>query len=133
MIAALAVPVVGWWLAQRALPPLDGLITLRDLQEPVFVKFDSRAIPYIEARSETDLYVAQGYLTARDRLFQMDLLRRASQGELSGVFGLGLLTQDKLAKTVGIYRAAQEEVNQLSPQLRSCLEAYARGVNLYLL
>src|SRR4026209_459398 len=107
LILAFALPVTGWWLAQRTLPAMNGVVTLPDLHSPVIVKFDTRAVPYIDASSETDAMMAQGYLMARDRMVQMDMLRRAARGELSEIFGLGTLPADKLMRTGGIKRSAE--------------------------
>jgi penicillin amidase len=96
------------------------------------VKFDGRAIPYIEAANEPDLYLSQGFLTARDRIFQMDILRRTAEGKLSEIFGGSCLPGDRLARTIGCGRLAASEVNLLSPEARKMLEDYSLGVNLYL-
>lgn len=133
MIVVLAAPAGLWWLAQRALPKMEGVASVSQLQDRVAVKFDSRAVPYIEAASERDAYVAQGFITARDRMFQMDLLRRAAQGKLSEVFGPGCLPADKMARTMGFNRLAADEYSKLPPTMRAVLDAYARGVNDYLL
>jgi penicillin G amidase len=133
MMAALAAPAGLWWLAQRALPRMEGTVVVSQINNPVAVKFDSRAVPYIEAGLERDAYIAQGFLTARDRMFQMDMLRRAAAGNLSEVFGPGCLPADKMARTIGFSRLAADELSQLPPAMRSVLDAYARGVNDYLL
>jgi penicillin G amidase len=132
LILAFALPVTGWWLAQRTLPAMNGVVTLSDLRSPVIVKFDTRAIPYIDASTETDAWMAQGYLMARDRMFQMDMLRRAARGELSEIYGLGTLPADKLMRTIGIRRSAEAEARALPAVVRANLEAFSRGVNLYI-
>jgi len=132
MVALLALPLGGWWFAQRPLPPLDGVVSVPELSGPAIVNFDGRSVPYVQATSEADAYLAQGYLTARDRLFQMDMLRRTALGQLSAVFGPGSLPQDKLMRTIGFGRLAEAELGQLSPEVRDGLEAYCRGVNSYL-
>src|SRR5215218_8435996 len=77
--------------AQRTPPE----VTLNGLKESVTVRRDSRSIPYIEAKNDPDLYFAQGYITASDRLWQMDLLRRVVRGETAEIFGKTTLEQDK--------------------------------------
>src|SRR5687767_3887900 len=76
-------------------PVLDGLT------EPVEVRRDSRSIPYIAARNDQDLYFVQGYVTASDRLWQMDLLRRVPRGEMSEIFGAATLDEDKRWRRFG--------------------------------
>ena len=132
LLLLLTVPVGIWWCVQRPVPPLDAVIHAPAIAEPVLVRFDGRAIGYIEARQDADLYMAQGYVTARDRMFQMDMLRRVAEGKLSQVFGPALLAQDKLVRTVGYARAAQRELASLPEPARAALQAYCRGVNFYL-
>lgn len=102
------------------------------LKESVTVRRDSRAIPYIEAQNETDLYFVQGYTTASDRLWQMDLMRRLARGETAEIFGKAALEEDKRWRRFGFAGIAEESVNYLSPDLRSALENYAAGVNAYI-
>ncbi len=132
LLLVLALPVLGWWLAQRSLPPMSGIVTVAQLSNPATIKFDGRSIPYIEADSEADAYTAQGYAMARDRMFQMDMLRRLACGELSEVFGTNTLSSDKLMRTIGFKRLAEVETAQLSPSVRDGVESFARGVNAYL-
>src|SRR6185295_13137775 len=88
-----------------------------------------------EAKNDDDLYFAQGYATASDRLFEMDLFRRTARGELAEMLGAGpnniALDQDKLHRTYGFAQAAEAELATTSPRARQVLEAYARGVNAY--
>jgi penicillin G amidase len=110
-------------------------IKIKGLKDRVTITRDERGIPYIEAKNDEDLYFAQGYATAADRLWQMDLVRRTARGELAEVLGAGpadvALNQDKLHRTYGFAQAAEAEVAQAAPQVRAVLEAYARGVNAY--
>jgi penicillin G amidase len=114
--------------------PLQTL-QIKGLKERVKITRDERGIPYIDAKSDEDLYFAQGYATAADRLWQMDLVRRTARGELAEVLGAGpnnaALDQDKLHRTYGFAQAAEAEVAQASPKSLAVLEAYARGVNAY--
>jgi penicillin amidase len=108
---------------------------IKGIKDTVTIRRDERGIPYIEARNDEDLYFGQGYATAADRLWQMDLFRRTARGELAEVMGAGpgnfALDQDKLHRTYGFIQAADAEYANLSPQSRRVLEAYARGVNAY--
>src|SRR5688572_4513526 len=110
-------------------------IKIKGLKDRVTITRDERGIPYIEAKNDEDLYFAQGYATAADRLWQMDLVRRTGRGELAEVLGAGpadaALNQDKLHRTYGFAQAAEAEVAQAPPKVVSVLEAYARGVNAY--
>ena len=111
-------------------------IAMLDLRDPVTVRRDERGIPYIEAKNNEDLYFAQGYATASDRLWQMDLLRRTERGELAEVLGAGpnniALEQDKQHRTLGFAQVVDAELAQASVESRVLLEAYARGVNAYI-
>jgi penicillin amidase len=111
-------------------------ITMAGLHDRVIVRRDERGIPYIEAKNDEDLYFAQGYVTASDRLWQMDLLRRTERGELAEVLGAGpnnaALEQDKQHRTLGFAQVVDAEIAQASPESRILLEAYARGVNAYI-
>lgn len=110
-------------------------VQAKGLKERVTIMRDERGIPYIDAKSDEDLYFAQGYATAADRLWQMDLFRRTARGELAEVLGAGpnnvALDQDKLHRTYGFAQAAEAEVAQASPKSLAIIEAYARGVNAY--
>lgn len=110
-------------------------IQLQGIKATVTIRRDERGIPYVEAQNDEDLYFGQGYATAADRLWQMDLFRRTARGELAEVMGAGpsnaALDQDKLHRTYGFIQAAEAEYANLSARSRSVLDAYARGVNAY--
>ena len=131
LVAGLACSA-GWWIVHRALPQLDGAASLPELKHEVTVDRDIWGVPYIRAGSLEDLITAQGYVLAQDRLWHMDVLRRAAAGELSEVFGHVGLQLDREFRTVGLYVAAEREASRLDPQMRGLLEAYARGVNRYI-
>ncbi|HEY0375436.1 MAG TPA: penicillin acylase family protein [Pyrinomonadaceae bacterium] len=111
------------------------MMQLAGLRGNVTVRRDERGIPYIEAADETDLYFAQGYVTASDRLWQMELLRRTARGELAEIFGAGpensALESDKQHRRYGFAQLAEKQAAALPPRLSGALEAYARGVNAY--
>lgn len=115
--------------------PQQQAIQLKDIKDRITIHRDERGIPYVEAQNDEDLYFGQGYATAADRLWQMDLFRRTARGELSEVLGAGpnnvALDQDKLHRTYGFTQAAEAELGSASPRVRTVLEAYARGVNAY--
>src|SRR5258708_28811613 len=107
-------------------------LAVAGLRDRVTVRRDERGIPYIEAKNDADLYFAQGYVTASDRLWQMDLMRRNERGELAEVLGNAVLEQDKQHRSLGFSRVVDAEVARASAQSRAVLEAYANGVNAYI-
>jgi penicillin amidase len=112
--------------------PATQSVKLRGLKDDVTIRRDERGIPYIEAKNDEDLYFGQGYATAADRLWQMDLARRTGRGELAEVLGAPALEQDKQHRVLGFAQVAEAEAAQASPQSKAVLEAYARGVNGYI-
>ena len=116
-------------VAQRNLPQLSGSITVRGLATPVTIARDPRGIPTIHAETFDDLLFGQGFVTAQDRLFQMDTLRRHASGELAEVLGSGLLPHDRLQRTLSLAPAADRILTQLPPDQLRHLERYAAGVN----
>ena len=114
---------------RSAAPQLSGTLTLGGLEAPVDVWRDSLGVPHIRAQSERDLLFAQGCVHAQDRLWQMDLLRRAGTGRLSELFGSDLLESDRFLRVLGMARAAQRDAAALGSAERALLEAYADGVN----
>ena len=96
------------------------------LKDEVTVRRDSRGIPYIEAKSDADLYFTQGYITASDRLWQMDLMRRLARGETAEIFGNSVLEEDKRWRRFGFAEIANLSLGGLNPQLREALNNYAR-------
>ena len=124
----------GWFYskARSALPQMDGRLRVPGLSAPVKVIRDGHGAPTIDAANFNDLFFAQGYVTAQDRLFQMDGMRRFAAGELSEVFGSDYLEHDRQQRILGLKVVAQRSVEALSAEDRSRFEAYARGVNAYL-
>jgi penicillin amidase len=110
-------------------------LQIKGLKDRVTITRDERGIPYIDAKNDEDLYFAQGYATAADRLWEMDLFRRTARGELAEILGAGpnnfVLDQDKLHRTYGFAQEVDAEVAQAPPKSLGALEAYARGVNAY--
>jgi penicillin amidase len=115
----------------RSYPTLNAELRVIGLQAQAEVWRDVDGVPHIFAANEHDLFFVQGYVTAQDRLFQLDLLRRIGQGRLSELFGATTLDTDKFLRTLGLYRVANREVELLSPEARAALDAYAEGVNKY--
>src|SRR5213076_1123410 len=90
-------------------------ISIAGLKSSVTIRRDERGIPYIEAANDEDLYFAQGYITASDRLWQMDLLRRTVRGELSEIFGQATLSQDKTQRVFGFAGILEQTTAHLPP------------------
>jgi penicillin amidase len=124
--------IIGWWGVRRPLPTLEGDIPVAGLKDGVTIDRDAWGRPWIRARSTEDLVMAQGYVMAQDRLWQMDLLRRVASGELSEIFGGVALNFDKENRTLGMRAAAERAVADSTPEIRGLLESYARGVNQYI-
>src|SRR5213078_4171198 len=112
--------------------PSSQTLQLRGLRDRVTVRRDERGIPYIEATNDADLYFAQGYITASDRLWQMDLLRRTVRGELSEIFGQAALAQDKNHRIYGFAGVVDETLKRLPAKFSGALNAYANGVNAFI-
>ncbi len=107
-------------------------IKVAGLSGPVVVKRDARAIPYIEAQNDDDLYFMQGYVTASDRLWQMDVMRRVARGQTAEIFGEQALKEDIRWRKLGLAAVAEKSAELLSPELRKALERYSAGVNAYI-
>jgi penicillin amidase len=133
-VGALAVvsAIVGALLVYLTLPASSGRFTLPGLSAPVTIVFDRNGIPFIRAGSDTDAAEALGYLHARDRLFEMDLMRRAASGTLSEILGPITLDSDEEMRRLGLRQSAQSDIASLSPGARAMLQAYADGVNAYI-
>lgn len=134
VVTVLAVVVAGLtvWSVRRALPTLDGELTLTGLSAPVTVRRDAHGIPQIYAKTSDDLYRAQGFVHAQDRFWEMDFRRHVTAGRVSELFGESQLETDKYLRTMGWRRVAEQEVALLAPESRKGLEAYAAGVNAWL-
>ena len=122
----------AWWFVYRPLPQLEGTIALASLQKDVTVERDRWGVPHIRAASVQDLAEAQGYLMAQDRLWQMDLLRRVSRGQLSEILGPMTLHYDREFRTMQFGHAAERDLQLMDAESRSIMEAYARGVNQFI-
>ena len=118
---------------RASLPQTTGSITLDGLSGPVDVKRDSYGIPQIYASSDADLFMAQGYVQAQDRFYEMDVRRHMTSGRLSEMFGKSQVKDDEFLRTLGWDRVAEKEYDTtLSASTKKYLQAYAKGVNAYL-
>ncbi|NIP83712.1 MAG: hypothetical protein GWM90_32570, partial [Gemmatimonadetes bacterium] len=116
------VTVVVLWV-RSAEPDRSGTWETPGLGAEVTVLWDSLAVPHVWAGSTADLLFAQGFLHARDRLFQMDLVRRTAQGRLAEVLGQDALDSDRFLRTMDLWSVTAEEERRLAPELRALLEA----------
>lgn len=133
LLLAVGVLYVYWWQIARAQPTTNGDASAACFAEPVEILRDRHGIPHIYARSRADLFRAQGYVHAQDRIWQMEQNRRAANGTLAEVFGEAALEADRFSRTVGFRRAAAAEWERLDEPSRQVLLWYAEGVNTYLL
>jgi penicillin amidase len=115
-----------------AMPQLDGTVKVSGLKAPVTVIRDAHGVPSITAQSLDDLFFAQGYVTAQDRLWQMDMTRRYAAGELAAALGADYVKVDRKQRLLGLREVARRSLEQATPEERAQLEAYARGVNAYI-
>lgn len=122
----------AWWMAHSALPQTEGSIALPGLSSKVTVVRDEQGAPTIEANALTDLFFAQGYVTAQDRLWQMDILRRAAAGELSEIIGEDTVKFDREQRILGLRVAAEASVKLIPASDRPYFDAYAAGVNAFI-
>ncbi len=132
LLLLLVAATVGGWLyytATTALPQLDGSLVVTGLSAPAAVTRDAHGVPSIEAANLEDLFLAQGYVTAQDRLWEMDMTRRFAAGDMAEVLGAEWVKHDREQRILGLEARAEQALQELSPRDRSYLEAYARGVN----
>ena len=136
VIAAAAAAVGGaLWLKRcmrESLPQIDGQLRLRGLSATVTVRRDQHGVPHIQASTLDDLFMAQGYVTAQDRLWQMDMARRIASGDASEVLGSSLVEHDRVERTLLMRETAEHIVANLSENDRRYLEDYAHGVNIFI-
>jgi penicillin G amidase len=127
-----AVVAFAYFVARSALPQLDGTLAVKGLSASVKVTRDSHGVPAIEAATLEDLFLAQGYMTAQDRLWQMDIMRRFAAGELSEILGEDTVKIDREQRILGLRAAARKGLQAASARDHAYLDAYARGVNAFI-
>jgi penicillin amidase len=117
---------------RRSFPQSDGEIHISGLDGPVDIYRDPFGVPSIYARTKHDLFLAQGYVHAQDRFWQMDLWRHQGAGRLSELLGDSTLETDIFLRTLGWERVSREELKNLDAESSTILQAYSEGVNAYL-
>lgn len=129
LVASTALAVTG---IRRPFPTTNGEIAIVGLSGPVEVLRDDRGVPHIYADTASDLAMAQGFVHAQDRFFEMDLRRHITAGRLSELVGEAGLEADRVTRTLGWRKVAEQELPLLEPETRRLLQAYADGVNAYI-
>lgn len=131
LVVLAAIAAGAWWQVRRQLPDFTSR-QLPGLQAAVAVTFDDRGVATVRAETLPDAFRAQGYLMARERLFQMELQRRTAGGELAEIAGPGTLPLDRLHRVYGFAQVAEAAVARLSADDRANLEALAAGINAFI-
>src|SRR5438105_12118217 len=118
--------------AQAALSPVNGKLSVPGLTQPVRVLRDRWGVAHIYAQNQHDLFFAQGFVAAQDRLFQMELWKRSGQGRLAEVLGPSALLRDINARLLSYRGDMKAEYESYSPDTQSILEAFTSGINAYI-
>jgi penicillin amidase len=132
VVTATALVLIVWWIAARSIPDYEADWDVAGLTAPVEIVRDTAAVPHIFGQTDADVFYGLGFAHAQDRLWQMLILRRTTQGRLSEVFGEATLPIDDLLRRLDLYGHASRSVAALSPESVEALEAYAAGVNAWL-
>ena len=118
--------------AKRSLPVIDGELNIEGLKDEVIVTRDDKGVPSIQAKNDEDLYFAQGFIQAQDRLFQMDLARRQASGRLSEIIGESALENDKKFLLFDLKKSAERSESTYSEETKQILNSFANGVNTFI-
>jgi penicillin amidase len=133
VVVAVSLGVTKTVFMRRAFPKTKGAVKVEGLHAPVEIYRDRDGVPHIYADTMEDLLFAQGYVHAQDRFWQMDFYRRAGDGRISELFGEATLGIDKYLRTMGFRAIAEQEYPLLAADARKAMDAYAAGVNAYIL
>jgi penicillin G amidase len=120
------------YTVRQSFPRESGTIQLPGIKAEVTVRRDQWGIPHIFATNSYDLFLAQGYIHAQDRFWQMDFWRHIGSGQLAEMFGSSQVETDRYLRTMGWVRVVQQEIEQMDAEMKANLQAYADGVNAYL-
>lgn len=130
--AMVAAPLLALLWLRRSLPRVEGELQVAGLSQAIEIVRDGNAIPHIVAQTEPDAYFGLGYVHAQDRLWQLELNRRLGSGRLAEVLGEAALPRDRMFRTLGLRRVAEQNLERLNARARAALDAYAAGVNAFL-
>ena len=119
-------------LKRSAIPDYNKNLQIAGLTEEVTVFRDSYGIPHIYAKDENDLYRSVGFVMAQDRLWQMDLLRRVTQGRLSEILGKDQINTDLLMRALRIQEKSEKILQESQPEISAALHAFSEGMNYYI-
>jgi len=127
LFAVIGGGVAGWvWTTQ---PVVEGSLDVRGLEAPVEILRDRAGVPHILAKSPRDAYFALGFVHAQDRFWQMEAMRRLGAGRMAEVMGAEAIASDKWMRTLGLYKLAEKQFQELSEPVKAALTAYVAGVN----
>src|SRR5262245_57826222 len=112
-------------------PQVSGTIAVDGLSAPVRIVRDKWGVPHIYAATQADLFFAQGFVQAQDRLWQMDLWRRSSQGRLSEVLGANFIERDAMTRRMQYHGDMATEWASYGPAARAIVEAFVSGINAW--
>ncbi|QTX06325.1 penicillin acylase family protein [Agromyces archimandritae] len=132
LVLTVAAAGFGWWTVQRSFPATSGRMDLTGLDDSVTVYRDDAGIPQLVAKTEHDLFFAQGYVHAQDRFWEMDFRRHVTSGRLAELFGASQVDTDVFIRTLGWRQVAEREYEALDADSKAAFDAYADGVNSYL-
>ncbi|MDD5544422.1 MAG: penicillin acylase family protein [Acidobacteriia bacterium] len=132
LLALLGAVAYGYRVLRQCSPQLQGTLVVKGLSSAVTVYREAHGIPHIYASNLDDVAFAQGYVTAQDRLWQMDIFRRNAKGDLAEVFGEVALKFDENHRRLGFREVADRGVESLDPESLQLLEHYAAGVNAFI-
>jgi penicillin G amidase len=131
ILGSLLKPVIKG-MSKRRMGALEGNVQLQGIQDKVEIRRDPEGVPYLFAANRRDLFFAQGFVHAQDRLWQMEVNRRLALGRLSEVFGTGALDTDRLCRTMGFARMAAQDYHLVDADMQGLLQAYCDGVNAWI-
>lgn len=123
---------VATWMATRPWPQTSGTLAVAGLTDTVRIVRDASGVPQIYAQNEHDLFFAQGYVHAQERLWQMDYYRRLGSGRFSEILGARLFPTDRYLRTIGLRRHAERALAEVDAETLAILEDYCDGVNAYI-
>ena len=133
LLGLILLVVVGAYVYLRStLPDYTGKITVPGLMKPVEVIRDAYGMPHIYAQTDEDVYFALGFCMAQDRLFHMDLTRRAARGRLAEILGKDLVSVDRFYRTLTAGKSFEDIAAAYTPETRRASQAYADGVNYFI-
>ncbi|HKL66637.1 MAG TPA: penicillin acylase family protein, partial [Bacteroidales bacterium] len=132
LIAVIAGSLIVRDIKNGAKPVYEGRLSLPALEKPVEIIRDERGIPHIYAESENDLYLAVGYTIAQERLWQMDLIRRATTGRLSEIFGEDYIQTDLFLRSLRMTEKSKMVLDNTDPEIHNAINSFVQGVNFYI-